>query len=74
MASKQIRLNTQSIIREKLPEISGKYANIVMQSGEVFFIKISGADNDFLEGSDMRLSQIKLHLADITEIILDIPA
>ncbi|MEM7107554.1 MAG: hypothetical protein AAF519_04955 [Bacteroidota bacterium] len=74
MASRQIRLNTPAIIKEKLPEIYGKYANIVMQTGEVFFVKIEASDAEIIEYSDMRLTKNKLQIAEVSEIIVDVPA
>ncbi|MEM6522835.1 MAG: hypothetical protein AAGF85_07410 [Bacteroidota bacterium] len=74
MASRQIRLNSVTIIKKKLPEIYGKYANIVMQSGEVFFVKIETSDSTMIEYSDMRLTKNKLQIAKVSEIILDVPA
>ncbi|MEM6359943.1 MAG: hypothetical protein AAF149_14415 [Bacteroidota bacterium] len=74
MASRQIRLNSTAIIKEKLPEIYGKYTNIVMQSGEVYFVKIISADSEKIKIADMRLTKNELKIAEVAEIILDVPA
>lgn len=74
MASRQIRLNTAALIRQKLPEIYGKYANIVMRSAQVYFVKVIRLNADILEVSDMRSTKNKLRIDDIAEIIIDTPA
>lgn len=74
MASRQTRLDTTALIREKLPEVYGKCANIVMQSAEVYFVKIVRLNSDLLDVADMRGTKNKLRIDEIAEIIVDTPA
>ncbi|MEL7005521.1 MAG: hypothetical protein AAFN93_22740 [Bacteroidota bacterium] len=74
MSKRQVRLNSEESITEKLPDISGKKVNIVLQSGEVIFVQITGYSSTTINVLNMRRNKSEIEIKQISEVILDIEA
>lgn len=72
MSTRQLRLSTLNLIKNRLPEFSGKKINIVMNDRTVLYGEITSSDNNQLTFVNMRRESFNLSLTDISEVYLDL--
>ncbi|MDQ2656009.1 MAG: hypothetical protein M3Y60_01205 [Bacteroidota bacterium] len=71
MVSRQLRLNSLELIRNRLKEFTGRKINIVLSNRTVLFGELKSITDAKLTFVNMRLDPVSLSLEDIAEVYVD---
>ena len=70
MGSRQVRIIGDAI-SSRTDELTGKSANIVMKSGQVFFVRILAVQEEEISARNFRNKKVSFQVRMIDEVILD---
>ena len=71
MRTRQLRLNSITEIKKRLPQFIGNKINIVCTDGKVILAALTGFNETSLEAVNMRLKKINIPLSGVSEIYFD---
>ena len=71
MSTRQQRLNSPELIRNKMQDFRGKKVNVVLQDNTVILGIVKRVDASFLELTNMRLRDVKIPIDEIYEMYYD---
>jgi ribosome maturation factor RimP len=72
MQKRQIRLSTQTQIRQQLAGFMNKKINIVLNDSRVFLTELIRISGDQVTVQNMRQRKLTIQVSEINEIIIDI--